>query len=133
MPRFPISQGFGQAGLAVTNAGRMFWFDPPVSKVVIRNEGPDDVLVGINGKIPGGAENIDEPTYNTRYNPAEGDVQVETLSEEQALAKGVELPISTEMPFEIPLDATADRRIRNIWAVTRTAEAATIQGGALSL
>ena len=121
---YPASDGFG-SGINITQAGYVFLFHRPVAKVLVRNSGANDMLVGINETITDAADNgPDNPNSMLRRSLQEISVAV-------ARTRGILIPPNTEQIIEGVIDNVNGRRqIVGIWAISENdGEVTTLTGG----
>lgn len=126
MTAYRPGEGFGQAGLVVTDAGYTYRFQRPVSRVVIKNVSEDgqDVYIGFNQVIEGGDGNDPVLTENQEAN------RVQTITAAQALARGVFLDAGNNEVIEAPIDPVHGHRgIYSIWIVVAPGGQGRVQGG----
>ena len=121
---FPVSNGFGSAGLTVTDAGRTFRFIAPVSKIQIVNDGSDAVYVGANERIVNSVGDV--PGADAMWPSF-----LPELTQAEALAKGVRIAASGVLELESPLDDGGQPQFYAMWFMCAVGETATVHGGAI--
>ena len=130
MQQYPAGDGWGAAGLAVTNAGRVYRFTRPVCKVLIKvAAGQPTVFVGVNESLSsvGVVENEIEGA------PAVETDRVAAITAAEALAKGVPVAAGESLIYEFPIDPTHGRRgIWCMWFVVATTASA-VTGGVVGM
>lgn len=126
MQRYIVSEGFG-SGLSVGTNGRVYRFQRPVSKVLIRNTGSSPVRIGFNARV------IDADQSPSDAPDGFQSGSLVELTDEQARDRGIEVPDGESVELEGPRDETdARRQIYTIWAIT-VSGSTTIQGGSTGI
>lgn len=130
MQRYCAGDGFGAAGLAVTDGGRVYRFARPVTRFLVKIPAGQGVCyVGFNEAITDvAAENAITGA------PTDERDRVGSITKAVAQGKGVPVAAGESLVLECPIDPLHGRRgIYCVWFICQTGVTSNVTGGVVGM